>query len=53
MATGGVFGKLNLKDQSVILALNPPASFEHELNGAAVITTHRTLRHSALLDSNL
>jgi hypothetical protein len=41
MAT--IFGKLNLKNQSEILVLRAPASFEPELAGLKGITIHRRL----------
>ena len=41
MAAIGVFGKLQLKDQTEILVLNSPATFEQELAGLRGVQIHR------------
>jgi len=41
MATSGVFGKLQLKDQDAIVILNAPSSFEKELRGLNGVQIHR------------
>jgi hypothetical protein len=41
---GSIFGKLNLKDQPMILVLNPPPAFEAELATLTGVTVVRDLR---------
>jgi len=41
--SSAVFAKLNLKDQSEIVVLNAPESFERELAGLRGVKVHRTL----------
>ena len=43
MAAPGVFGKLNLKDQTDIVILNAPASFLPEIERLRGVTVRRTL----------
>ena len=42
-AIPGVFGKMNLKDQTDIVVLNAPASFAPELGRLTGVTVHHTL----------
>ena len=46
MAAPGVFGKLNLKDQTDIVVLNAPASFLPEIERLRGVTVQRTLSGS-------
>ena len=46
MAAPGVFGKLNLKDQTDIVVLNAPDSFSPELQRLRGVQVHRTLSGS-------
>lgn len=39
----GLWEKLNLKDQTEIVVLNPPASFEAELNALTRVRVHRDM----------
>lgn len=43
MSTSGVFAKLNLKEQSEIVVLNAPESFEAELGGLRGVNVRRDL----------
>jgi len=43
MAASGVFGKLQLKDQTDIVVLDAPASFDAELRALRGVRVHRKL----------
>lgn len=50
MATTPLFTKLNLKDQSQILVLNAPSSFETELEGLEDVTVLRASKDAKEVD---
>ncbi|HZN80027.1 MAG TPA: hypothetical protein VFC01_10125, partial [Mycobacterium sp.] len=48
MTAAGVFGKLQLRDETEIVVLNAPPSFESALKQLRGVTIHRTVSRSPI-----